>query len=176
MTLAFQTNDARVLSMLRTRQLTRYQIQELLGAEVEKAGDGYVNQLLESMTTRHLVDRVDTIKYGLTKRGTAALALIDEARPKRRTALEWVEHQADVPVPTLGYTLDQIPLLTRSPAHRSATTAELRGTPPREGGLKFLEAPSRFGNTLRYRNGRVTDMAGNELQPAFRFTAIRKGD
>lgn len=174
-----QTNDARVLTMLRQRPLTRYQIQELLGAQVEKAGDGLVNKLLDSMWDRNLIGR-EGIKYMLTKRGTNALALIDDARAvHRRTPFQWAEdYSSNVPAndPAPPFTHVEEQVLKRSPPHRSATAAELRGTPPRAGSLAFLDAPSRFGNTLHYRDGRITDMDGAELQPAFRFTGTKKGE
>jgi len=46
-------------------------------------------------------------------------------------------------------------LLTRSPPHCIASTADLKPAPPRPGSLKALDCPSRFGDRLHYRDGRV---------------------
>lgn len=179
MNLVTQTPDARVLTMLRARALTRYQIEELLGDDARTARDGAVNNLLESMHRRELIGR-NGICYALTKRGAGALALIDEARTVRRPPLASAEDdtasQAEPKDDGLGLSLEQRRLLTCSPPHRSATAAEKRGNPPRAGSLRFLEAPSRFGNTLSYRDGRITDMDGRELQPAYRFTSTQQGE
>lgn len=48
---------------------------------------------------------------------------------------------------------------------RAASTADLTPPPPRPGSEQSLHLPSRTGDMLRYRDGRVTDMAGNETKP-----------
>lgn len=53
--------------------------------------------------------------------------------------------------------------LTRSHIRAAASPADLRPPPPRQGADAGLEIPSRFGNTLRYRDGRITDLQGNAL-------------
>jgi hypothetical protein len=46
-------------------------------------------------------------------------------------------------------------LLTRSPPHCIASVADLKTAPPRPGSLLALDCPSRIGNNLHYRDGRV---------------------
>lgn len=50
--------------------------------------------------------------------------------------------------------------LTGSRAHH-ASAADLAPPPPRPGSLAGHLLPSRVGNTLRYRDGSVTDIQGN---------------
>lgn len=52
-------------------------------------------------------------------------------------------------------------LLTRSPARNMASAADLAPQPPRPGSLQGLASPSRIGNRLHHRDGRVTDLHGN---------------
>ncbi|MFN7725181.1 MAG: hypothetical protein ACK5QH_08940 [Rubrivivax sp.] len=47
-----------------------------------------------------------------------------------------------------------------------ASAADLRPPVQRPGSEDFLACPSRVGETLRYRDGRVTDLAGNPLSPS----------
>jgi len=49
---------------------------------------------------------------------------------------------------------------------RAASAADLAPPPPRMGSEHALNLPSRTGDMLRYRNGRVTDLQGNTLEPA----------
>lgn len=44
-----------------------------------------------------------------------------------------------------------------------ASNADLAPPAQRPGCQDFLACPSRVGNTLRHRDGRVTDLAGNPL-------------
>lgn len=53
--------------------------------------------------------------------------------------------------------------LTRSQIRAPASRADLATPPPRAGADRALEIPSRFGDTLRYRDGRVTDLHGRAL-------------
>lgn len=147
-------NAARVMSLLRHCELTRYQIEERLES-CAWASSHAVNSLLESLIGSGLVGR-DGIRYGLSKRGAASLDLIDKARPV---------HLIDPPAPQVdGEIPDHLQvLMKRSPSRRTASAASQRPSPRRLGSLQFLEAPSRHGDTLRYRDGRVTDMAGLPL-------------
>jgi hypothetical protein len=54
-------------------------------------------------------------------------------------------------------------LLTRSPVRSVASAADLAPAAPRAGSEGALELPSRIGGRLFYRNGRVTDLAGNPI-------------
>ena len=54
-------------------------------------------------------------------------------------------------------------LLTQSPARNKASAADLAPQPPRPGSLQGLACPSRIGNRLHHRCGRVTDLEGRTL-------------
>lgn len=54
-------------------------------------------------------------------------------------------------------------LLLSSPA-RSMSDADKRPTPVRRDGMDFAQWPSRRGDRLYYRDGRVTDMDGNRIE------------
>ena len=57
--------------------------------------------------------------------------------------------------------------LTRSPVRLASSAADLAPPPMRPGAEACLAIPSRMGDTLRYRDGRVTDMQGRPIeQPA----------
>jgi hypothetical protein len=51
-------------------------------------------------------------------------------------------------------------LLTRSPSRGRASAADLAPQAPRPGSLRGLDCPSRIGNRLHHRDGRITDMNG----------------
>lgn len=52
-------------------------------------------------------------------------------------------------------------LLTRSPVRSVASAADLAPPALRPNSEASLTLPSRVGDTLRYRDGRVTDLQGN---------------
>ena len=54
-------------------------------------------------------------------------------------------------------------LLTSRPVRATASAADLAPPPPRPGSEQALNLPSRLANTLHYRDGRVTDLDGNEV-------------
>ena len=69
----------------------------------------------------------------------------DERQPSRvLTAREMIEPGCGDPR-----------LLTRSPPHCIASVADLKPAPPRTGSLLALNCPSRIGDHLHYRDGRV---------------------
>ena len=55
-------------------------------------------------------------------------------------------------------------LLTRSPAHRPASPADLAPPAERPHAQDAQRFPSRVGNRLHYRDGTVTDMAGKAIK------------
>lgn len=67
------------------------------------------------------------------------------------------EHRAAMIAPGVGDPM----LLTRSPARAIASAADLAPATPRAGSLDHRACPSRFGNLLRHRDGRITDLNGN---------------
>lgn len=160
---SYQTNDARVLGMLRRQELTRYQIQERLANYATKVNEATVNRLLESLFSRQLVDR-DGVKYGLSRRGAQALLLIDQARNVHAAERDAVAGRTDERDDGVRWFADQQQqLLMKRGRIRATSEADLRPAPARTGSLRFLDFPSRYGNTLRYRDGRITDMAGNPV-------------
>ena len=54
--------------------------------------------------------------------------------------------------------------LTRSPVRLASSAADQATPPMRPGAEACLAVPSRMGDTLHYRDGRVTDMQGNVLR------------
>lgn len=161
----YQTTDARVLTLLRSRELTRYQILELLASQVERITESIVNKVLESLFERDLVHRMSGILYGLTKRGHTALALIDGARAARHVSITMEREAMQLARYRCASSVEEDPQvqLMKRGRIRATSQADLRPQPPRVGSLKFLECPSRWGNKLHYRDGRVTDLAGNPL-------------
>lgn len=61
-------------------------------------------------------------------------------------------------------------LLTASPGRRAASTADLAPPTMRPGSEAALACPTRVGNRLHHRCGRVTDMAGNPITPSEIYT------
>lgn len=53
--------------------------------------------------------------------------------------------------------------LMGSPSARAASAADLAPPPPRPGSQAFLACPSRVGDTLRHRDGRVTHLDGTPV-------------
>ena len=55
-------------------------------------------------------------------------------------------------------------LLTRSPVRGLASAADLARPALRPGSENALDCPSRIGNKLHHRSGRVTDLQGNPIE------------
>jgi hypothetical protein len=55
--------------------------------------------------------------------------------------------------------------LTHSPSARAASHADLAPQSPRPGSQDALDCPSRMGDELHYRDGRVTTLAGEHIHP-----------
>lgn len=64
-------------------------------------------------------------------------------------------------------------LLTRGQPRAAASAADLAPPPSRPGGDTCLALPSRIGQELHYRDGRITRMDGTEIQPARQPTTYR---
>jgi hypothetical protein len=60
--------------------------------------------------------------------------------------------------------------LTRGLPRPAASTADLATPPMRPGAEACLQLPSRIGDRLHYRSGRITTMDGREIQGAHRTT------
>lgn len=96
---------------------------------------------------------------GLTEAGEAYAASLPEARVYL-PADELSEAQRRSALCPPGVDASA---LTRSPIRAASSPADLRTPPTRDGADAGLDLPSRMGNTLRYRDGRVTDLQGNAL-------------
>lgn len=94
---------------------------------------------------------------GLTEAGEAYAASLPEARV-HLPADELSEAQRRSALCPPGVDASA---LTRSPVRTAASQADLRPPPTRPGADAGLELPSRFGDRLHYRDGRVTDLQGN---------------
>ena len=70
-----------------------------------------------------------------------------------RTALEMLAEHAG-----------SVDLLTRSPSRGRASAADLAPQAPRPDSLRGLDCPSRIGQRLHHRDGRVTDLNGNLIK------------
>jgi len=71
-------------------------------------------------------------------------------------------HASDVIHPHTG-SHNGVERMFCSPSARAASAADLAPPPPRPGSLTALDCPSRIGDQLHYRNGRITDLAGNPV-------------
>jgi hypothetical protein len=170
---------------LRTTAMRFLQHRELTTAALaERLGQRYpgeqidVDAVLQSLVKSHYVMR-DGLFHGLTARGHAAMAEIsNEANPESAPLTfgppPRVIGDLDGPVAAVvNNELDQraalVPhfdhadLLTRSPPRNAASQADLAPQPVRPGAVVASYLPSRIGNRLRWRDGRVTDLDGKPI-------------
>lgn len=122
---------------------------------------------------------MDGLLLGLTDHGDAAAARI-RYRPAPRIApkvMDEHERRISALAPGLlklgsdGQMWSQAAeLLTRGQKRTGASTADLAAPPLRPGAQATVELPSRIGNPLHYRDGRITTMEGTEVQRAHRET------
>lgn len=130
----------------------------------------------------HELDEIELVAdmLGLTDRGETVARRVkdggDAHQVPRRTLgghrspsdlSEWERRAALLP------TGQDPQALTRSMKRAAASPADLAPPPPRPGADASLDLPSRIGNRLHYRDGRITDMAGAEIQPAHRLQDYR---
>lgn len=73
----------------------------------------------------------------------------------------------------LAGTLTSTDALTRGLPRPAASTADLATPPMRPGAEACLQLPSRIGNHLHYRDGRITTMDGREIQGPHRTADYR---
>lgn len=124
----------------------------------------FVQRVLLQLWDGGLVDRIDKNRWRITPAGRIAAAEMN-LPPRRRGQLPPSRFEApppaEVPLPP-GIDMR---LLTSSPGRaRSMTEADKAPPPVRRDGLEFHQHPSRRGNRLYYRDGRVTDLEGNPLE------------
>lgn len=132
---------------------------------------------LNNLTSMGYVARDETtrpVSFTLTHRARAKLASPEVARPsapikepvepkprKKRNTSDWGELQslAQQRIRAMGVNRGQ---QTKAPPYRGTEMAPSL----RPHAMDFTLLPSRFGDRLHYRDGRVTDMAGNPLSLA----------
>ena len=138
----------------------------------------------------HLVERLvergdatmDGLLLGLTDHGDAAAARIRD-RPAPRIERK-VMHEHERRISALAPGLLELggdgrissraaDLLTRGLRHAAASTADLAAPPLRPGAQACVDLPSRIGNNLHYRDGRITRMDGTVVQQADRSADYR---
>jgi hypothetical protein len=145
---------------------------EALQARVVEHFKGYplaFDTLLRSLTATRVV-RIQSELVCITAYGTDRLGDANDSRgplvesgfspPRCRQLPEGTVETAIAPSVAPGIDPAQ---LTSSPAKLSSA-ADNRPQPIRPGADNGLGLPSRMGNTLRYRNGLITDLDGNVLQ------------
>lgn len=162
--------EAALLAM----QLREYTIPALAEHLAERHPDQYLNMelLVERLVQRGHAEFVDHT-LGLTEEGEDAAARIRE-RPAPRiaqTAATETERRLQMLAPSLRN--EDPRLLCRSQRRAAASTADLANPPMRPGCDANLALPSRIGNRLHYRTGRITTMDGTEVQPARRLADYR---
>lgn len=124
---------------------------------------GYRNHVLFKLRDRELIESVSRDQWRLTPRGALALQSIES--PPGSAGVQTQRRAGSVfepPAFALPPGVDHH-MLTSSPV-RSMTEADKRPVPVRRDGMEFAAYPSRRGNRLYYRDGRVTDIAGNPVE------------
>lgn len=121
-------------------------------------------RILETLRDRELIESAGRDQWRITHRGTLELqALAGAPEPAQRSAvLAAATGRPEMTRPALPEGIDY-QMLTSSPA-RPMSETDKRPAPVRRDGMQFAEYPSRRGNRLYYRDGRVTDMEGNRLE------------
>lgn len=154
---------ATALVLLQPRELT---VVELASALHRRFPNDAVHSqdIVYRLRASGLVDQDKAGKLGLTEAGvTEAERMHREAAPPvaERPILNDAERRAALLVEG-----QEQRLLTKSPTRQAGGSADLATPPIRPGGEQHLRPPSRVGDELHYRDGRVTTLAGVELQPA----------
>jgi hypothetical protein len=124
----------------------------------------YRQNVIDVLELRELIERVGRGEYRITRAGRQMVMQLAEAPAARLSSVSPMGSRAasDFVQPTLPNGIE-FHLLISSPA-RSMSDADKRPPPVRREGMDFAQWPSRRGNRLYYRDGRVTDMDGNRLE------------
>lgn len=117
-------------------------------------------RVLAPLRDRDLLTQVAGTKYIITNRGRIAIAG-ESAEPAARSRFEAKADPAELPL-TPG--IERWMLTSSQGRARSMTEADKAPAPVRSDGMEFTRHPSRRGNRLYYRDGRVTDMDGNPIE------------
>lgn len=155
--------------LLLERGLTSAELYELLRAQFP-ASTILVDRLLGYLVKAGNVVVDDQDRYGLTDTGTKVAERTKRERGADINAHAWrtldkppAPHIDATPLPVVHATSLAG---AGSPPRMQSSTADTRPAPVRQGADAGLQLPSRVGDTLRYRSGLVTDMAGTVLQAA----------
>lgn len=121
-------------------------------------------KVIDVLELRELIERIGRSEYRITRAGRQMVMQLAESPSARLSSASVFARQAtsDFVHPTLPPGIE-FSLLISSPA-RSMSDADKRPPPIRRDGLEFAQWPSRRGDRLYYRDGRVTDLAGNRIE------------
>lgn len=108
---------------------------------------------------------------GLTEQGEEAADRLQERLTTKPARVQLNEQERRIQA--LASRLIEPALLTRGQPRAAASAADLAPPPIRPGAEACLELPSRIGQELHYRDGRITRMDGTEIQPAHTPTTYR---
>jgi hypothetical protein len=160
-----RTSRVLLESALLALQMREYTIAALQLHLSEKHPDLHLDmeRLIERLVQRGEIEFVGP-DIGLTEDGEDAAARIRE-RPAARIS-QTVSTEAQRRIQALASLLIDPTLLTLGQPRAAASAADLAPPPIRPGAEACLELPSRIGQELHYRDGRITRMDGTEIQPA----------
>lgn len=150
------------MRLLARREMTVLQLKERLELNYPNAHVD-VAAVIESLTERQCITR-DGELYGLTNRGVREATEAEHgvrAMPINHCAPLCASSSAVEPPPVERS--EYLELLTQSKFRPRATPADLATPPLRPGAGAAAGVPSRMGNRLHHRDGRVTDLAGNPI-------------
>jgi hypothetical protein len=153
---------------LRTLFVHESSTQEALRKSVDEGNipsASYFRQnVIDVLEARDLIEQIGRGEYRITRAGRQMVMQLAEAPSARLSSVSAFGQRN-----TFDFVQPRLPegiefrLLISSPA-RGMTDADKRPPPVRRDGMDFAQWPSRRGNRLYYRDGRVTDMDGNPLQ------------
>lgn len=108
---------------------------------------------------------------GLTEQGEDVAAQLQERLTIKPKRVQLTDQERRIQA--LASAMIDPRLLTRGQPRATASAADLAPQPVRPGAEACLELPSRIGQELHYRSGRITAMDGTEIQPAHTPTTYR---
>lgn len=159
------TTHHHALALLAVADMDTAELLAACGGRVTRSE--FLHRVLLKLWDNQLTDRLDKTRWRITERGRAVLGQLEgqpadgrtpAAREPARSCFETsAPAEFDLPAGIERW------MLTSSPA-RSMTEADKRPVPVRGDGLEFAQHPSRRGNRLYYRDGRVTDLDGNRIE------------
>lgn len=171
--------DPFTLALLRHRERTREQLgEEHASRFADRSVD--TNRMLRHLTRLGHIVEDDQSLVGITPDGEKWLdaQTRNAMAPKTRKA-RVLSHAARAVLPLGDKPLGVIAPSTGGRA-RPSSAADNRLPPMRPGSEQALSLPSRIGDYLHYRNGLITDMAGQVIQAATRgeqiYQPTRNGD